>query len=171
MRLILAIIISLSTLLNMGMASESAGYHILKGKLHSGGVAKVEILQESAQVFSVKMDYEIYKKILVPIPDHALKGDTVVDLPPQFATEVGYLELETKGSMEIERATLKFMGRTKWKQHNDAYKILIMPKNGKSKIEVTYHPSIIAAGWGRILITFINPLPVLNGYQAQIEIN
>lgn len=152
-------------------AAESAGYHILKGKLHSGGTARVEIVQESAQVFSVKMEYEIYKKILVPIPDHVLKGDTIVDLPPQFATEAGYLELETKGVMEIDRATLKFVGRTKWKEHTDAYKILITPQNGKSKIEVTYHPSIKAAGWARILITFINPLPVLNGYQAQIEIN
>lgn len=169
MRVIFTVIMSLIAF--QATASESASYHILKGKLHSGGSAKVEILQESAQVFSVKMDYEIYKKILVPIPDHALKGDTVVDLPPQFATEVGYLELETKGTMQIERGTLKFLGRTKWKERADAYKILITPNNGKSKIEVTYHPSIKAAGWGRILITFINPLPVLNGYQAQIEIN
>lgn len=169
MKTILALI--MCSLMSYGFAGESADYHILKGKLHSGGTAKVEVLEESAQVFSVKMDYEIFKKILVPIPDHVLKGDTIVDLPPQFSSEVGYLELEAKGTMQIERATLKFLGRTKWQNYKDAYKILILPNNGKSSIEVTYHPSIKAAGWGRIMITFINPLPILNGYQAHIEIN
>lgn len=117
------------------------------------------------------MNYEIYKKILVPVPDDFLKGETVLELPPEFRDERGYLELETKGTMEIEKAKLQFIKRVKWKNVKDAYQVMILPKNGKSKIEVTYHPSIPAAGWGRVVVTFISKIPLLNGYQAEIEID
>ena len=169
MKSLLALFICL--LASTTFAGELATYYIHKGKLHSGGKASVEIIEESDVNFSVKMDYEIFKKILVPIPDNALKGDTIVYLPPQFSNEAGYMELEMKKVMEIDKATLKFIRKTKWKNLADAYQILILPKNGKSKIEVTYHPSVAAAGWAKIAITFISPLPILNGYQALIEIN
>lgn len=156
---------------NYSWATDVANYHILKGKLHSGGKAQVEIVENTDENFVAKMNYEIYKKILVPIPDDVLKGENVITLPPQFRDERGYMELETKGIMEIEKARLQFIKRAKWKNYNDAYQVVIFPKNGKSKIEVTYHPTIPAAGWGRVLVTFISNAPILNGYQAYIELN
>ena len=158
-------------LINTLSAQDIANYHILKGKLHSGGVARIEITKNSTEQFSTKMNYEIYKKVLVPIPDDVLKGETIIELPPEFRDERGYMELQTKGSMQIEDAKLQFMKRVAWRNHKDAYQILILPKNGKSKIEVTYHPDLPAAGWGRIIITFISKVPLLNGYQAYIELN
>lgn len=157
--------------INQTMAADIANYHILKGKLHSGGKAQVEITENSPERFVAKMTYEIYKKILVPIPDDVLKGENIIELPPEFRDERGYMELETKGTMEIEKAKLQFIKRVKWMDYKDAYQILILPKNGKSKIEVTYHPSVPAAGWGRVIVTFISNVPILNGYQAFIELN
>lgn len=157
--------------INLAMASNIANYHILKGKLHSGGKAQVEIIENSPERFVAKMTYEIYKKILVPIPDDVLKGENIIELPPEFRDERGYMELEAKGTMEIEKAKLQFIKRVKWMDYKDAYQIVIFPKNGKSKIEVTYHPTVPAAGWGRVIVTFISNVPVLNGYQAFIELN
>lgn len=156
---------------NLSVAADIANYHILKGKLHSGGKAQVEITENSQDKFVAKMNYEIYKKILIPIPDDVLKGENIITLPPEFRDERGYMELAIKGTMEIEKARLQFIKRAKWKNFNDAYQIVIFPKNGKSKIEVLYHPSVPAAGWGRVLVTFISNAPILNGYQAYIELN
>lgn len=152
-------------------APDKATYHVLKGKLHSGGKAQVLITENTSERFVAQMNYEIYKKILVPVPDDALKGETVIELPPAFRDERGYLELETKGSMEIEKAKLQFIKRVKWRNFKDAYQVMILPKNGKSKIEATYHPSVPAAGWGRVVVTFISKVPLLNGYQAEIELD
>lgn len=170
MKILIKICLSLFFITTLS-AQDVANYHILKGKLHSGGVARIEITDNSAQRFITKMNYEIYKKVLVPIPDDALKGETIIELPPEFRDERGYMELETKGSMEIEDAKLQFIKRVQWRRHKDAYQVLILPKNGKSKIEVTYHPALPAAGWGRVIVTFISKVPLLNGYQAYIELN
>jgi hypothetical protein len=156
---------------SVSFAADIANYHILKGKLHSGGKAIVEITENNPERFVAKMNYEIYKKILVPIPDDVLKGENIITLPPEFRDELGYMELEAKGVMEIEKAKLQFIKKVKWQNFKNAYQIVIFPKNGKSKIEVTYHPSVPAAGWGRVVVTFISNIPLLNGYQAVIELN
>lgn len=157
--------------INQTFAADIASYHILKGKLHSGGKAQVQITENGPERFVAKMNYEIYKKILVPIPNDVLKGENIITLPPEFRDERGYMELEAKGIMEIEQAKLQFIKKIKWQNHKDAYQIIIFPKNGKSKIEVTYHPTIPAAGWGRVIVTFISNAPILNGYQAIIELD
>lgn len=155
----------------LSLASEIAHYHIEKGKLHTGGIASVEITESNTQKYTTKLNYEIYKKILVPIPDSQLKGETILDLPPEFRTEIGYMELETKGTMDIGDATLKFVRRLTWNHLVNAYEILILPKNGKSKIEIFYHPTLPAAGWGEVDITFISSIPVLNGYEVKMDID
>ncbi len=153
------------------LAGNVANYTVQKGKLHSGGKARVEVVENSPEKFIVNLNYEIYKKILVPIPEDQLKGETLFELPPEFRDERGYMELQTKGVMELEKATLKFVKRVKWKNLTDAYQIVILPKNGRSKVEAIYHPSISAAGWANILVTFINNIPIFNGYQIVIDIN
>lgn len=117
------------------------------------------------------MSYEIKKRALVPIPKKVLTGETVIQLPSEFKDVSGYEELEKKGSMEVTEARLEFIKKFVWNGKDNAYDIMILPHNGKSKIEVIYHPSLPAAGWGKVVITFISPYPVLNGYNAVIEIN
>lgn len=152
-------------------AIESASYHIHKGSLHKGGSATIEITEKNKQKFSAKMSYDLKKKALVPIPKKVLKGETVIELPPEFKDKRGYAKLEKKGFMEVPKARLQFIKRMNWKGKEGAYDILIIPNNGKSRIEVVYHPSLPAAGWGQVVITFISPYPILNGYKAVIEIN
>lgn len=163
--------LSLLIMSQLTSAGEVANYHIEKGKLHSGGRARVVVMENTPEKFIVKLTYEIFKKILVPIPEDQLKGETLFELPAEFRDERGYLELETKGSIELEDATLKFVKRLKWNNLSDAYQVLILPKNGKSKIEAIYHPSIPAAGWAHIKVTFINNIPIFNGYQIVIVLN
>lgn len=152
-------------------ANEVATYFITEGKLHKGGKASVEILESNPEKYVAKLTYELYKKILVPIPADELKGESVLELPLEFRDERGYMELEIKKTMELEKATLKFIKRLKWEELDSAYQIQILPKNGKSKIDVIYHPTVRAAGWAKILITFISSAPVLNGYQVEILLN
>ena len=152
-------------------AIESASYHILKGSLHKGGSAKIEIVEKNKEKFSAKMSYNINKKALVPIPKKILQGETLIELPPEFKDKKGYAQLEKKGFMELPKARLQFIKRMNWKGNDGAYDILIVPNNGKSRIEVVYHPNLPAAGWGQVVITFVSPYPILNGYKAIIEVN
>lgn len=156
---------------SQAIALEVVNYHISKGSLHKGGVAKVEVTTKSKKAFVTKMSYEIFKKSLVPIPSKVLRGETVISMPPEFSTAKGYQKLEKKGVMEIDKAKLQFVKKTSWRGLSGAYNILILPKNGKTKIEVLYHPTIKAAGWARVIITFISPYPILNGYNAVIEVD
>lgn len=163
-------LLSLLFSINLAFAGPVANYQIEKGKLHTGGTARVEVLESSAEKFVAKLNYHIQKKILVPIPEEELKGETIFEFPAEFRDERGYLELETKGAIELEKAKIQFVKRVSWRGLKNAYQILILPRNGRSKVEVIYHPSIKAAGWGKILVTFINSVPIFNGYQIDIEL-
>lgn len=155
---------------SLTFADTGADYHILKGKLHRGGKGHIEVMPDEEN-FIVKMNYEIWKKPLVPVDDDELKGQTTVVLPPQFKDERGYLELETLGSMTVPKAELKFIQRVKFRELEGAYQFLVIPNNGKSKVEAIYHPSLPSTGWGRVKIIFISKFPLLNGYQAVAEMN
>lgn len=137
-------------------------YLITSGKLHKGGKATIAVLEE--ENYQVKMEYSVNKRALVPVPDKYLSGETIISLPLIFKDERGYLELEAKKVMDIEGANLKHLGRTKHKGFNDAHKILITLTNGKSKIELIYHPSLPGAGWDQIKIIMISNIALINGY-------
>lgn len=162
---------ALSFCSNALAAIEGASYHILKGSLHKGGSARIEVTEKTKQKFSAKMSYDIKKRALAPIPKKVLKGETLIELPAEFKDKRGYARLEKKGFMEVPKARLQFIKRMNWKGKDGAYDILIIPNNGKSRIEVVYHPSLPAAGWGQVVITFISPYPILNGYKTIIELN
>ena len=151
------------------LASEVANYNIQKGLLHTGGFASVEILENAPEHFSARLKYKIFKKILVPIPEDQLEGESIIEFPQEFKDEGGYMELETKGVVVLTDVILKFVQRLKWPGHSDAYQFLILPKNGKTKILAVYHPSIPAAGWIKLIITFINNIPIFNGYEIVID--
>lgn len=151
------------------MAKSKAHYKILEGKLHKGGVAHTEVLPDP-KLFRVKMGYEIIKKAWAPISSEFLKGEKMIDLPVQFKDERGYLELESHGSMTIPDGHIKFIRRTNLGDKYDAYEVLVLPKNGKAKIELIYHPDLPSVGWGRMKITFISQIPLLNGYEVTMEL-
>ncbi|MGE3610418.1 MAG: hypothetical protein AB7I27_12585 [Bacteriovoracaceae bacterium] len=150
------------------LAQTGADYQIYGGKLHRGGKGYIEVLSNEEH-YIVKMNYEIYKRALVPVSADDLKGETIIELPSQFIDERGYAELERLKTIKLEDAEIKFIQRTSFREFNDAYQFQVIPRNGKSKIEVIYHPLLPATGWGRVKIIFISHIPMLNGYQAVAE--
>ncbi|MFP5490125.1 MAG: hypothetical protein ACLGG0_01390 [Bacteriovoracia bacterium] len=150
-------------------ANSVAQYRILEGKLHKGGTASVEVLADPV-LFKTLMTYDIKKKSWAPIPSSALKGDSQVDLPELFKDERGYLELELKGEMEVDDGLLKYVRRTQWRDLKDAHLVQVFPKNGRSRMDIIYHPTLPGAGWGWIKVVFISSIPLLNGYEAQMEL-
>lgn len=150
-------------------ASVKASYNILEGKLHKGGSAYTEVIPNS-QKFAVRMGYEIKKKPLVPVPSEYLKGEEIIDLPLMFQDERGYLELEAKGEIRIENGVIKFVKRTTAGKIKDAYEVLVLPKNGRSKIEIVYHPELPSVGWSKMKVIFISKIPLLDNYQIQMVI-
>lgn len=149
--------------------AQTAHYTVKEGKLHKGGSVTVKVL-DAIQSFKVKTSYEIEKKGWVPVPSEYLKGETITDLPEQFRDERGYLELETRREMKIEKAKLKFVKRTNVGQKKNAFVIDVLPDNNRSKTTITYHPELPALGWASVVITFISDIPMLNGYQVVAEL-
>ncbi len=151
------------------LASAKASYNILEGKLHKGGSAYTEILPNS-QKFTVRMGYEIKKKALVPVPSEFLKGEEIIDLPLMFQDERGYLELEARGQIKLDDGVIKFVKRTTTGKLKDAYEVLVLPRNGRSKIQIVYHPELPSVGWSDMKVTFISKVPLLDNYQIKMVI-
>lgn len=155
----------------MANAVKIGKYSLDAGKLHKGGKAQVEVLPDPDS-FVVKLKYDINKKALVPIPSNILKGEKDFILPKDFAEEKGYQELEKKGSMEVGKVVVNFLRREKVANLPDAYLFEILPKNGKSRIEVAYHPTLPGVGWKYVKLKFLGNLPLLQGYEtvAHLEV-
>ncbi|MGZ3809919.1 MAG: hypothetical protein ACXVCE_17675, partial [Bacteriovorax sp.] len=156
----------------LSQASDVASYIIQGGALHSGGTAKVDVSHSTSEKFVANLNYEINSIPLSIVAPHEKKKTRVIELPPEFKDERGYLELETKKKMNLDDqydCDLKFIGRVSLKGKNDAYKILILPKNKKSTIEVVYHPSIGGAGWEKVIVTLLSKYEQINGYQILIN--
>lgn len=144
-------------------ASSGAHYKVLSGTLHRKGEVIVHILPDTEH-FKVQLDYDVKKKTGVPVPSKLLKGRSVYEFPQKFRTEEGYKHLQKVHHMDTPKATLVFQ-----KHEAGVYFIEILPKNKKSKIETIYDPKIPMVGWSRIKITFLSPIPVLNGYRIEAE--
>lgn len=162
------VLVSLTMSLSL-FAQGSAYYEVSKGKLHTKGSVTTTILPDQAH-FKVQMDYDVKKKKLVPVPGKLLKGKTVMEFPQVFRTEAGYKELQKKGVMDSPKAELVFVKRADAGSLKNAYFIEIKPKNKKSKIDVIYHPSLPSVGWSQVNITFLSPLPILDGYQLEAKL-
>lgn len=146
-----------------------AAYIIHEGKLHKGGTVHAEIVPDPNH-FTVKVNYEIHKKMLVPVPSQYLKGEYTFELPSQFKDERGYLELESKNEIDTPKARVKFLKRTEVNGKKNGFLAEVLPNNGKSKITVAYHPDLPSLGWGRVEITLLIDFPGLNGYKLIAEI-
>ena len=159
----------ISLFMTLTSMAQTANYTVKEGKLHKGGTVTVKVI-DTVNAFKVKTTYEIDKKAWVPVGSEYLKGETITNLPEQFKDERGYLELETRKEMKIEKAKLKFIKRTTVGKNKDAFVIEVLPDNNKSRTTITYHPDLPALGWASVVITFISDLPLLNGYQVIAEL-
>lgn len=148
------------------LAGSTALYKIKSGKLHDKGKVKITILPDPRK-YRVQMEYELRKRNLVPVPNKLLNGKTVMEFPQEFRTEAGYRKLENKKTMQIPKAELRFIRRADVGDLKGAYLIQVHPTNKKSKIDITYHPSLPSVGWKDIKITFLSKLPVLDGYKVE----
>lgn len=162
-------ILTLVILMPLSSLAQTAHYKILEGKLHKGGEVIAEVLPDT-ETYSVKMNYTIKKKALLPFPENKLQGETVIDFPNDFRDERGYLELEKNKEMHIPDAEIKFIKRLDFKNYKDAYLAEVYPKNGKSKIDVIYHPEIPGVGWAKVEIIFLGDIPLLKNYQVTAEL-
>lgn len=163
------IITLLLFIMTMNSKADTAFYNVKEGKLHKGGNLQVKVL-DTLQTFTVHLNYEIVKKGWVPVPSEFLKGDMTTNLPEQFKDERGYLELETVGTMKVDKATLKFVKRMNYGALKDAFLIEILSDNKKSKTTVIYHPELPAVGWAKVEITFMSDIGLLDGYQIIAEL-
>jgi hypothetical protein len=145
--------------------AQTAHYDVKEGKLHKGGRLSVEVVNRT-EMFRVKVKYAIDKRGWPPVPSDDLRGESIIDLPVAFADERGYLELESKLEMKLPEANLKFV-----KKEGSSFVVDVLPYNGKSSIRITYHSELPAAGWKRVVITFISKVPLLNGHQIRAELN
>ena len=151
------------------LAADEAHYKIKQGQLHDGGKVDVTILPDPKS-FMVEMKFDIDKKPMVPVPGKLLKGTTVMEFPLKFKTEAGYKELQTKKAIGIPKAELKFIKRADTGDLKQAYFLEVHPTNKKSKIAIIYHPSLPAAGWRTVKITFLSNIPILDGYEVDAEL-
>jgi hypothetical protein len=144
-------------------------FNITPGKLHAGGkaAAKIESVDTTKGVMLAYLSYEVIKKSLVPVPDEYLKGTEKQELPLEFIDERGYLNLEAKGSLQLEDATVYHVGRLKLGKRSDVHHVKIVAKNGRSMTEVFYHPQVSELGWVKVKLTLYTPIPMLKNYSME----
>ncbi len=138
-------------------------HDIAKGQHHKGGEIRIEVSSNTATSFTAKIAYKIKKKFYVPVGDSKLQGDVEQGLPKIFSTKEGYTHLEQVGSIKVDRATVKFIKRESIGEYYDAFKIEIIPDNGKWKGFLWYHPSVEGVGWIKSDLTLLS-IPVLGDY-------
>lgn len=141
-------------------------YTIQPGPLHQGGTLTIEKQTET----KLHLQYQITKKAFIPIPDRYLSGNYQFDIPPQFSTEEGYLELEKNKTLNWGRFNIFHGGRSDFYQWKDSHLIELQLKKGKGQARILYHPDIPGCGWGEIKITIHQGLPFLENYTLSGEI-
>lgn len=153
-------------LLVSGMALASdVNYQIKPGKLHKKGTVTVSV-RPDLRTYVVDINYHLKKKSMVPVPDSLLSGKKTMEFPPEFRTEQGYKNLEKNGTVDIPKARLHFVRRVELTGAKGAgYLLEVKPTNKKSKLAITYHPSLPGTGWQEVRITLLSALPVVDGYE------
>ncbi len=165
----LKIILIFFIVFNAYVFADQSDYLIERGKLHNGGNATlVDLDNEENGFFTIKINYEIIKKKLAPIPEDQLKGESEIIFPSEFRTEVGYQNLEKVKSMEIKGTVIEFQKRVDIGVLKNGYEVIVYPRNKRSKILFYYHPELNHLGWKEVSIILINKLPVLNGYEIKL---
>lgn len=155
----------LSLLIATSAYSLEDNFSVLKGKFHRGGKLQVNIddNQSTATSMFANIEYELYTKRLVPVPNKYLKGTYKQELPKMFENEAGFIELENLGEIKLEDASLVHMGRVDYKEYSNCHHIEIRPFNNKSLMRVYYHRSAPKTGWVRLYMIIFD-IPVLGDY-------
>jgi hypothetical protein len=164
------IVSTLFLISNYSYALSSAHYNVIPGKFHKQGNVAVKVLPNKAS-YDVEMDFEVKKRLLVPVPEKLLKGSKVYQFPIKFKSKQGYVDLEKSKTIVTPKAVLNFVKRGNFGRLKDAYFIQVLPTNKKSKIDIIYHPSLASVGWARIKITFLSNIPLLHNYELEAEVD
>lgn len=154
--------------LSLSLFAVDDSFEVLSGTLHKGGKLEVHIDEnQSTQVsMFVNIQYELYKKIFVPVSSEHLKGSYTQELPLNFDSEKGYLELAEMGVMNISGATLIHKGFVNYEGHMDSHLIQIRPDNNKLLINVIYHPNVPNTGWIKLDLTVFE-IPAIGDYSME----
>jgi len=144
----------------------SQAFTITPGQFHKGGDLSYEITKQdiASDSLDLTISYHVLKKALVPVPSEYLSGNTVQTLPLNYLYESGYLELEKKHEEEFSDSYVTHLGRVNIDGLTDVHHVKITAKNGKSEMEVFYHPSLPALGWSRVILVLHTPIPFLKNY-------
>ncbi len=146
-------------------------FAILPGKLHKGGQLTATASESDIPgMIRIKVEYEITKKNIVPVPSGYLSGTYEQLLPEEFLKEEGYLELEEVGAIEAEGATIIHQGRIPDRTHADAHLIQIIPDNGKYEFHLVYHPGNPGLGWDQVKLILRTGIPLLGNYWIEGEL-
>lgn len=144
-------------------------FKILPGKFHQGGKASASVLSTDAQraVMVVKLEYEVVKKALVPVPSEYLRGGLNQELPLEFIDERGYLNLEINRTLDLPEAILIHLGRVTIGSYQNGHHVRIKAKNGRSETDVYYHPNLPELGWGKVGLMLHTPIPMFKDYSLE----
>ena len=145
--------------------AEQIVHEVSRGRHHKGGEVRIETVQASSDSFVAKLKYKIIKKFYIPISSSKLEGELAQELPSNFATLEGYESLERDGILDLEKAQIKFIKRVDIGEYYDSFQFEILPKNGKWKATIWYHPDVESLGWHQSAIT-IYAIPVLGQYNV-----
>ena len=157
------ILFSLILLFSSLTFSEEIIHDVKRGKHHKSGEVRIETIENGSDSFTAKLKYKIKKKFYIPISNRKLQGELEQKLPNNFSSLEGYLSLEETGSLELEKATIKFIKRVDIGEYYGSFQFQIIPRNNKWKATIWYHPDVKSLGWHRSEIT-IFAIPVLGKY-------
>lgn len=145
---------------------ETLNHVVSRGKHHKGGKIQLFIKEQTDDSFVATIDYKVKKKFYVPVNEKHLSGKIDQALPMIFSTKEGYLKLEEMKEIEIDQATLKFVGRESIGPYYDTFKIQILPASKKWRGMLWYHPSVPSVGWLRTELTLLT-IPIVSPYKVQ----
>jgi hypothetical protein len=141
-------------------------FHFESGLAHKGGIARAKAVPSySPGLVKIHIDYQAYRKLMVPVPAHLLNGETTLFIPKEFTTEQGYKNLEKNKKQNLPDATLQHMGRVRVGKYTNVHHIKITAKDGKSITDLYYHPSAPGMGW--LKMKLLVELPVLGFYEVK----
>jgi hypothetical protein len=140
-------------------------FKVAKGSLHTGGKLHVRILesQDVGENMFADIGYELYGKLILPVPNSFLKGTHRQELPKMFRDETGFIELERMKKIVVKEADIIHMGKFSYNGYTNCHKVQIRAHNQKSVMEVIYHRSAPKTGWLKLNMT-IYKIPVLESY-------
>lgn len=142
-------------------------HNVLKDKVVKSGTVLIETNNIRTESFNVEIQYSV--KTRWYIPSATFDGELNQQLPSEFASEIGYLNLESEGERILDDARLIFKGRASWREFYDCYLVEVIPNHGEWQALIYYHPDVASTGWVKSDITIFE-IPVIGTHTLKTEI-